>query len=54
MIINVRVSIGDLKIWLAIFFQRVIGCNGYRTENQHKEYTAYSVLWLNTRRMYRF
>ena len=28
------------KSLVAIFFQRVIGCNGYRTETQHKEYTA--------------
>ena len=25
---------------LSHFFQRVIGCNEYRTESQHKEYTA--------------
>ena len=29
-----------LEIRLAIFFQGVIGCNEYRTEIQHKEYTA--------------
>jgi len=31
---------GDL---VSHFFQRAIGCNGCRTENQHKEYTAYKV-----------
>ena len=28
------------KSQVAIFFQRVIGRNGYGTETQHKEYTA--------------
>jgi len=28
------------KSQVAIFFQRVIGCNGYRTSTQHKEYRA--------------
>ena len=29
-------SRSPLEIWLAIFFQRIIGGNRYRTENQHK------------------
>ena len=33
----VRVSFGGGgEIWLGNFFQKVIGCNGHRTENQHK------------------
>ena len=33
-------SCPPLEIRIAIFIQGVIGCNEYRTETQHKEYTA--------------
>ena len=37
--VSVRVTpFGNYR--LAFFFQSVIGCKGYRTETQHREYTA--------------